>query len=182
MKYNLGDLLYNVVGKCYYYITGNSIMYLTGSKVDAYLMRRMTISTKNSHLIHDEATFVDQSGSYLLIENVPAMNWSGFLKGTAHQDLITKTDDALKIYTQAASLSPTPAPTPAQVPVTAPAKKKDFKKIVSKPSSSLRAMFISPDMGKPVERIKKECDCGAASIGYIKPGPGHSLWCDLNKV
>jgi hypothetical protein len=38
-----------------------------------------------------------------------------------------------------------------------------------------------PEYGTDLDKmlIKKKCECGAASLGYTQPGPGHASWCPI---
>lgn len=38
-----------------------------------------------------------------------------------------------------------------------------------------------PKYGSPNDKVAgfKKCECGAASLGYTQPGPGHAHWCPI---
>lgn len=197
MKYKPGDMVFNVTSAAWYYIINKHKIFLKGAKEDGYTTRYIQ-PPGESYLTGFIASRFDTNPSFILIGNMPAYNWEGFMAGK-DEALLDATDLALKaaghslrVGKNVPSHLPLPvAPAPSPVfptpnRVLHPPKGKTVKKQAKASwTQVLPGSFVLPDM-KPQVRKKvagedSDCHCGSYAVGITSKGKGHSSWCPMAK-
>lgn len=198
MKYKAGDMLFNVTGACWYYIINKHKIFHKGNKEDGYTARYI-LPPGESYLTGFIASNFDKSSSYLLIGNMPAYNWEGFMSGK-DEALLDATDLALKAAGHSLRVGKNvPAHLPLPVPsapapvfptpnrVLHPPKGKKVKSYKAKSSWTklIQGTFIlpkaEPQVRKKVAGEDSDCHCGSYAVGITSKGKGHSSWCPMAK-
>lgn len=197
MKYKPGDMLFNITGACWYYVINKHKGIKVGTKVDAYLTRLLN-PPGESYLVSHTASILDGHHNYLLIGNMPAYNWEGFMAGK-DEALLDATDLALKAAGHSLRVgknvpahlplpvAPAPSPVfPTPNRVLHPPKGKTVKKQAKASwTQVLPGTFIlpkeQPQVRKKVAGEDSDCHCGSYAVGITKKGKGHSSWCPMAK-
>lgn len=198
MKYKPGDMLFNVTGACWYYVINKHKLFSHGKKEDGYLFRRLQ-PPQDSYLISSPQNITDTNTSYILVGNMPAYNWEGFMAGK-DEALLDATDLALKAAGHSLRVgknvpahlplpvAPAPSPvfpTPNRVLHPPKGKKVKSSKAQSSWTKLIQGTFIvpkaEPQVRKKVAGEDSDCHCGSYAVGITSKGKGHSSWCPMAK-
>ena len=197
MKYKAGDMLFNITGACWYYVLNKHKIFYKGAKEDGYTVRYL-LPPGDSYLTGLISNRLDVSPSYILIGNMPAYNWEGFMAGK-DEALLDATDLALKAAGHSLRVGKNvPAHLPLPVPSAPPPVFPSPNRILHPPKGSkvkkrakvgwtqvMPGSFIlpkeEPQVRKKVAGEDSDCHCGSYAVGITSKGKGHSSWCPMAK-
>ena len=198
MKYKAGDMVFSINGAAWYYVLNRHKSIHMGVKGDSYLMRRLAPPMETMLTAFSSKSF-DNGANYLLIGNMPAYNWEGFMAGK-DEALLDATDLALKAAGHSLRVgknvpahlplpvpsAPSPVfPTPNRVLHPPKGKKVKSSKAQSSWTKLIQGTFIvpkaEPQVRKKVAGEDSDCHCGSYAVGITSKGKGHSSWCPMAK-